>query len=447
MHTALRHSFDVNPAIMTAGAVMVVLFLVLIPLRPAIAAGLSLIGMPLMALLMYSLGLNVEHVVLIAANCTAIFGALVMFLKYRSVRVEGHGTVILFLLLTALVGVGVVRTPSTFSDQAWMKFELFLALGAVPFFLGRQCSRSDRLLRSVLDWVLIIGSAYVLVCLVVYAQGKVGKFGEGRFANLGDPIGIAQNCGITLVLCVAYLFESSWFRRGVLVLVATTAFFILLATASRGPLIATVVGGMAAILLYRRLSRKIAGVVVGTTALVMLFVLLAPGQALRRFGQSLSGESLSTVSNGRMGIYSLALNHVTDSPLLGLGTAGYSALEGSFKNLTYPHNMFIEVLIEWGLVGMAVFLLLLIIIGTRMIAFVRNHRHEPLLGRGYLAMMILVFLVAQTSQHLGLLSVFWFLCGIFSGRVTAPAEAANDLIGAGHYPEAYVETRDTAASY
>jgi O-antigen ligase len=307
----------------------------------------------------------------------------------------------------------------------------------VPFFLGRQCSRSDALLRSVLGWILAIGALYSVICLILYLQGKVGEFGEGRFANFGSPIGIAQNCGITIVVCIAYLFGTTWFRRALLILVSVAAFFILLATASRGPFLATAIGAMAVLLVYRRLSGKVSALVIGAFCMLVLFIVLAPDQALRRLNESFSAQSLTTVSTGRLSIYGLALRHATDSPIFGLGTAGFSALEGNYKTVSYPHNMFLEVLIEYGLVGLAVFLPLLTVMAVRLVGFVRNHRHEPLLGRAYLAMIIVAFQVAQTSEHLGQLSVFWFICGILSNSaITRPATGEEPIATPG-YPDAY----------
>lgn len=60
-----------------------------------------------------------------------------------------------------------------------------------------------------------------------------------------------------------------------------------------------------------------------------------------------SADSLTT---GRAHMWSAALNAVKDNPLLGLGPNGYSRILPRLYGMQ-PHNIVVQVLVEWGVIG------------------------------------------------------------------------------------------------
>lgn len=71
------------------------------------------------------------------------------------------------------------------------------------------------------------------------------------------------------------------------------------------------------------------------------------------------GALLNKISTGRWKMWSMSLNAVAESPFFGLGPYGYYFIpERSYGD--QPHNLIIQFLVEWGVVGAGLVILLLI---------------------------------------------------------------------------------------
>lgn len=63
-------------------------------------------------------------------------------------------------------------------------------------------------------------------------------------------------------------------------------------------------------------------------------------------------------SSGRLDIWRLSIAETMESPWIGLGPEGYRFIPNN-SGRVQPHNLFIQVFLEWGLLGGGTFLLLL----------------------------------------------------------------------------------------
>lgn len=77
------------------------------------------------------------------------------------------------------------------------------------------------------------------------------------------------------------------------------------------------------------------------------------------FGGDGGIASVNEISSGRLEIWKMSIEGVLNAPLLGYGQYSFSYLPGWFFGL-HPHNMILQVLLEWGIIGGGVFLVLLI---------------------------------------------------------------------------------------
>jgi O-antigen ligase len=180
----------------------------------------------------------------------------------------------------------------------------------------------------------------------------------------------------------------------------------LMAAAARGPIFALSVAsliGMAILIKERQL--RIA------TAASMLFILTLGlggayfvlrqtdlGKYTAKAGEmeALLREGSSSGSAGeRLGFYRATLAAIPNQPIWGTGIGSWSTFYYGNDQRNYPHNLFLEIAFEEGLLGLAGFLGLLVVVGVsvfRMIADSRSH-----------------FLV------LGLLVVYSVISSLFSG--------------------------------
>ncbi len=192
------------------------------------------------------------------------------------------------------------------------------------------------------------------------------------------------------------------------------AFYIILFDCrTRGAIFSLVVGVALIFISTLKISKKFFVILSGI--IVVVFAVLNFENIVWFMNEILSGFGITIgildklkyylsnnmdISNGRSGLYSIAIKCIKDSPIIGHGV-------GYFENLadgSYVHNLFLEILCEFGLIGLAVIVFKLCSILYRI--FLENKRNENLL------LFILVdyaVLMLSFSSTLWVVPQFWFL--------------------------------------
>jgi len=84
-------------------------------------------------------------------------------------------------------------------------------------------------------------------------------------------------------------------------------------------------------------------------------------------------NTLDTFSNNRLDVWKSALNAVADKPLFGHAPFGYFFVDdGVARANGHTHNLFLELLVEWGVIGaglFTLFLLTLAVIGMKQLKY------------------------------------------------------------------------------
>lgn len=144
-------------------------------------------------------------------------------------------------------------------------------------------------------------------------------------------------------------------------------------------------------------SRIRAGLIVGTlVSTVAAVTVLLTGMASTSF-RTLDrlallipgGPSAGMSANSREGFYSVALHYWGTAPLIGHGLGSWPILLGWGDVRLYPHNIFLEILVETGIVGLLLFVLLATLALHR---FARAYRGTPQTQQGLLVATMGLFL-------------------------------------------------------
>jgi O-antigen ligase len=333
------------------------------------------------------------------------------------------------LLIAAVVfGLWATFLPAALiapaTDAASRKIVLLLtvtlacALG--PFIMDR---------RGLQVWIgaqVVAGTAMAVV-LWTHRDNPVAAQSQRLAIEEVDTIATSRVLGgAVLVLLLLGLSRRALFAP--CLAAAAGGIALMLAVGSRGPTLSL---GLALLLLaaltrmrhrWQRLLAVGTAIVAGTVFLI--YVLSSRSDSVQRIAGALTGLE---VDQSRQYLYTLALNRLADSPL-GLGWGGFATLPSaspflSARREAYPHNFFLEIGVEAGLLALLATMVYCVICLERL----RRGSHD-LVGRILFGLGVYWLLVAQTSSDINGNRMTWIalsvgLLGTASRRVGEKSRA------------------------
>lgn len=216
-----------------------------------------------------------------------------------------------------------------------------------------------------LSWVLVA----IHLVIIALNWSKFGGVRSGGFSAgffLGDGNDLAWSLTIVGPLALFLVFGSkSKFGRVASVLAFLVLMFGIVGTQSRGATLAVI-----ASLLYlwmRFVKRKLAGVVVGGL-LIVAVGMFAPAGYLERV-ESISNYETDSSATNRIRAWSRATEMAIDNPVFGVGAGSFNSAYGrSYRRVEdgdtarwiSTHSVLFKVLAEYGFLGTAVFVAMII---------------------------------------------------------------------------------------
>jgi O-antigen ligase len=336
-------------------------------------------------------------------------------------------------LSAALAVLMIIRLGST-PDPSYgsKKVQLFILVNLTAVVVGTVIGRRSRdvdLYVVVLFAVSVLASAALLREIV---NGSAQQVFAGRESLSEDfnPILLARSLAEGALICAAFLANRyAPLALRVLAFALLPIFAVtLVATGSRGPLLALVAGLAVLFTLVLRQGRgaRYLAVFLGAlvaSVLVVPRILSTPGaidRALSVFTDKGSGLS----SNGRDVLFTQATDLFRAHPLLGVGTGGFAAFQPIEK---YPHNLVLETASELGVVG--VLLLVAVVVSAfASLAWAWKARDERLRGQVSLAAALLVMALVNAgfSGDITANSRIWFFVGLATGIAWRVREDARE---------------------
>lgn len=247
--------------------------------------------------------------------------------------------------------------------------------------------------------------AYVLGAYVAagstiynYLTGAAIKSDTTRFSASGfDP----NDLGMLLALAMPMAWyiashASSPVQRWLNRLYFVVGTFAILLTSSRGALLAAVVALFVIpwTLTHVRTGLKIAIVVIALGAAV-LAVQLVPEKSFERLATTKSEIEEGTL-NSRLRIWKEGISLIPQRPLQGVGPAGWYPAVGMRIGNVAPHNTYLAIAVEEGLVGLFLYLLLFAVLLKRLLALPTFERR---VGLGQLATLMIAILPLGWHQN------------------------------------------------
>lgn len=320
-----------------------------------------------------------------------------------------------FLLFAAVVAVSYTYTVSP--HYGGTKLLEFLGLGGGLFFAAPLLFADERDLRDLTLGTVLFGMVVAASSLSFSATGAMAMGANASHIGKGQAIGLATLLllyapvadrrlkALILLVCIPWLALGlvSAETRGPLFSLLLVLLLSLFVPALRSPLVSRKQMALAAVALAGAVMLLSAFWFYGAEA----FKFRYKATELIALLQG-SGEAQGTAVE-RLEFYRAAWRAWLQRPLFGWGVGGWSMVYWNQDFRQYPHNLFFEVLVEEGLMGIAALFLLLRSVFGPLCASVRK---VSALFPALLPCLIYLLSIAMFSGDLDDDRFLWFWCGL-----------------------------------
>jgi len=292
-------------------------------------------------------------------------------------------------LLAILILANATFVHLIFAADTAISLEAYILLAkfVLLFFLLRMAVKTPTDLRIVL-WAMALGAAYIGYEVTINDRGSLtGSRLEGiGAAGVQNANQLASLMVAVLPLVGALFFLGRrWEKVGAAIL-AGFVLNVLILCNSRGAFLSTIAAGIVFFLVCGGPGRKQAVRALGLAALATFLLLGDPDITNRFLTTFSSAEERDSSADNRLLFWRAGLNMVADHPF-GAGGGGFAKVY-SGRYLTSiginvqsraVHNGFINEMCEWGIQGLALKLLfvLVAVTQTRRALKLQSYRGDP----------------------------------------------------------------------
>lgn len=303
----------------------------------------------------------------IAAVFLALTGVsiIVRFMLRPTINKHTVLPFVIFILIFSIILLSYIYTPSeVYAKEKLVKFiVLTIPTTVFPFFLFTSKESVVRFLKSLCALSVVLS---IIILPTIYQRGSDLAF--VGFNNGTSSQGLARLNGVSLIILIFYsLLEAKDKRKkaGVFFLILLVA-FVLLATGSRMPLLALFCAGIYAIFRSVKIRKGILVMRKGfkmllSASVLGLFLLAALATRgffdtiIYRFKIIFSESGGGASANGRIERFSVAWDVFKEHFVFGGGLGSFPIFYNETDIGDYPHNIVLEIMAEFGLIGLSIF--------------------------------------------------------------------------------------------
>jgi O-antigen ligase len=252
-----------------------------------------------------------------------------------------------------------IRLPATRDPEIGrIKVLIFSIFDTTIILLGVLFGRTKSGLRYIGRALIIIG---IIAIIGVLIFGRHWQESEGGRITFGyaNPLAPADLAGLLVISSIGYWLAKRTVRSAVFAaIVVLLSVYTILITGTRGPLFILPLVVVVMAYFYRRrinFQMVIAIALLAMVAVGTFHYFISRSTMPERFG-------ISQIEGGilvRVYMVKTSLAGWKTAPFLGTGPGDFAAQMAGVQLIRYPHNVLIEVLNELGLIGLALYLLLL----------------------------------------------------------------------------------------
>lgn len=380
----------------------------------------------------FMVGIGVEHGLLILFTMAFTFWILYRQARFDASYLRAALTLpaILTLLLTLYMFLTFFWTSCPQAGLVKITGFAFTNVGSVMIFTLLPASLAVQ--RRVWIYIALLGLALGIgvffVAMTLPLGFRVGAFGI-------DPIWSARLIGISALFFVYEGLRRKGLVRWLCWSMILVLFLLSLPTASRGPTLAMFLGIGLIIFTAKSLNLRMRALIVGGLVLTMLVtIVLLPGIFFYRFKALEKKQDNSSLV--RLYFWYKSFEKIRESHLLGIGAGGFARLIVGRDVQLYPHNIFLEIALEFGIIGLLLFLSLLGLTARNLWILIWKARdrlssEEFAYAQLLMALFLFAFLNAQLSGDVVGNAFLWMVMGAIhayrTNRVPADPSTPSPL--------------------
>jgi O-antigen ligase len=329
------------------------------------------------------------------------------------------------ICLSILVTISILVSNNFMASfEYWLRYLLV----GIPYFFVLKFYLSGiknkrKAIEELLITILVLG---VVSAVIAFYLHSIAKYPWIRLTLPGVfpiPFSVLISESIIILTFLSYGKKRVLFRNKKKFLVFPVLGFLLLIlfwANTRGPVLAMILSGMVLFFLFSKIRIKpktIFRVILGGTVLVSLVLItLDVEKTFMRFVDFSHKHSSTHLTRFRS--YYESLNIFIENPLgIGLGTFQeyYAQVDDSYVN-PYPHNLFLEFITSFGIFGIILSILLILIL-IKEYGFLKNNEEKL---KKNIMFMLVVFLVlvsffeTQVSYTLSLHKSWYVYLAVYS---------------------------------
>lgn len=301
---------------------------------------------------------------------------------------------LLFLGIIFISFISLMYTPS--HTYALEKIVRFSIIAGWCFFGVFFLFKNEESIKKFL-----IGLVFVSTVMATSLLSNGLSTGIGFQSTFGSSyVSLARVCAMgSLILLMYFLFTKQRnFLRYIALISALILFIPLIQSGARLPvliLILTLMSIPLSMIKFRNgdvlISKKIIPLfLMAVVVFVSSFVLYEKGYAdtlVYRMEVMFNSENGGNSVEGRTSRFETAWDMSTESYFLGYGLGSFPLFYSKMDAEDYPHNLYLEILSELGIIALIIFVTLLVIALKRGIIYYKLHRLNPLNASVYIILL------------------------------------------------------------
>jgi hypothetical protein len=341
----------------------------------------------------------------VLATLYVLFGIVVSLIKHpQDFRKLSNWPFFMMIFLAGLLFFGLAYTSSP--NYGLAKSSRYFVFGSVMFLAPLLFLRTVSDIK-LLIWFFVISGLLIGVATIFNIQ-------EGRASFLeADTIGTAVKIALGALISFCFIINKNSSLKSKIVsgIILFVCFLGIVLTGSRGPLLGLIVCcAIASFFFGRRISLYwlIPGLVIG---------ILGFGYSMRKAEQMAGSSffriaafwqqdrSVGEIFGDRILFYTYAVSNIPHAPMFGHGTGSFAMDFDGVDERGYPHNIFLELGYENGIVGVITFTVFLFMIYKK---WKESRIYAHHLGNEELC---------NLSSIVGLVFIYFFLQVLKSGDI------------------------------